>query len=132
MTTVHETAAELADVLLYTPGSAYPWQVAGAGTARMDDAEAHIHLTALHGATEQDASAAMAIARVRGTAAAAERLLPTIDCAQVRLVPGGRWMSRTEALKAMETDYRLTRAEAEDRLRLAAKSRWDVADPAPF
>ncbi|HLU98113.1 MAG TPA: hypothetical protein VKZ89_14845 [Thermobifida alba] len=138
MTTLHETAetaVDLADVLLYTPGAPYPWQMAGAGTARMDDAEARVHLTALHGADPATAKAAMVIARVRETAAAAERLLPTVDCAQVRLEPSGAWMSRTEALKAMETDYRLTWAEAEDRLRLAAKSRasvWDVADPAPF
>lgn len=109
------TALTLADALTYTPDSRYPWQVAGA-PGRMDAAEARVHLAVLHQAADRTAEAALALARVRDTAQAIEHLDVDVACAQVRLVPGGRWMSRTEALQVLQAAYRLTREEAEARL----------------
>ncbi|WP_017596410.1 hypothetical protein [Nocardiopsis potens] len=122
MPTVHETAAELADVLLYTPDAAYPWQVAGAGTARMDDAEARTHLAVLHGAEGRTAEAALALAKVRDTARAVEHLQIEVDGGRVRLTPAGRRMERAAALRVLEQEYRLTRGEAEALLRQARRA----------
>ncbi|WP_017541961.1 hypothetical protein [Nocardiopsis halophila] len=115
------TAQDLAEELTYTPDSGgHPWHLEGTAGA-MNESEASLHLHALRGATPAEASAAMAIARVRDTAQAAGRIRVDLNADRFQVTASGRRMSETEARRVLTEEYRISPDEADSKLQAARR-----------
>lgn len=119
-TAVPEAVALAAEITYIVDGGSARYRIDG---LRMNETEAHTHLTAVRGAGAAAAYSALDLATVRDSAAAREHLaVYHMGPRGHGLVREGRLMEREDARDVLVREYRSTPDEAEELLEEARRA----------